>query len=142
MFGEAYELYWKQVYTLLATGPAGGAFGKGLAVLFDTGKIVASFIVGGIALIAIAALGLLFAAWASADPIAYDLMVYDLLSLYKLTTPGSAVPLQDAGGIAYITWSRLPQGIFPNVRDDGGLSGRKAIPFSRRGKQIRAQFQD
>lgn len=112
-FGEAYSLYWKQILTVLSTGTAGGLLGKGIAAAIGGAGITASLIVGGIGLIVIAALGLLFAAWAPADPIAYDIMVYDMVTLNKLTTPGGTLPLGDAGGIGYITWSRLPKSITP-----------------------------
>ena len=109
-FGEAYELYWKQVYTLLSAGTASGGIGDGVAALVAGKGITAILIVGGIALIGIAALGLLFAAWAAADPIAYDLLIYDSATLFRLTTPGAALPLGDAGNIGGITWSSLPTG--------------------------------
>jgi hypothetical protein len=109
-FGEAYGLYWKQVFTILAGGGATGLLGKGIAALIDGAGITGSLIAGGIALIVIAAAGLFFAAWAPADPIAYDLLIYDPVNLFLLTSPGAALPLSDAGNIGGITWSSLPTG--------------------------------
>lgn len=91
-FGEAYVEYWKQVYTQVSSGTAGSFAGKGLATLVDTGQITASLVGGGIALGVIAALGILYALWAPADPIGYDFMVYDALTLYKLTDPAQPIP--------------------------------------------------
>ncbi len=112
-FGEAYGLFWKQAFTLLSAGAAGGVLGKGIASLIGGAGITASLIVGGIALIVIAAIGLFFADWAPADPIAYDLIVYDAVSLNKLTTPGAALPPRDVGMIGYIGWSTYPKGVTP-----------------------------
>jgi hypothetical protein len=109
-FREAYELYFEQLITRLAGGAAGGPFGYGLGVLIDTGKITASLVVGGLALAFIAAGGVFFAVWAPADPIAYDLLVFDAVSLFLLTTPGASLPPQDAGTIGGITFSTYPKG--------------------------------
>jgi hypothetical protein len=109
-FGEAYGLYYKQLFTGLAGSGAGGVFGVGLSALIDTGVITASLVAGGIALIVIAALGLLWASWAPADPIAYDLLIFDQVNLFLLSNPGSLEPPSNVGSIGGIDWVSMPRG--------------------------------
>jgi hypothetical protein len=116
-FGDAYELYFKQLLTGAASAGAGGLFGKGLGTLVDKGIVTLSLIVGGIALAAIAVGGLFYAAWAPADPIGYDLLVFDAVTLYNLVTPGGAPRIQGEGNIGGITWSSYPKGFTIKAAD-------------------------
>jgi hypothetical protein len=109
-FGDAYALYFKQLLTGAASAGAGGLFGKGLGTLVDKGIVTASLVVGGIALAAIAVAGLFYAAWAPADPIGYDLLVFDQVTLFNLVTPGGSPRNHGEGNIGDITWSSYPKG--------------------------------
>jgi hypothetical protein len=84
-FGEAYLLYIKKWYTALSSSAAGSLAGKGIATLIEGGGATASLYAGGIALAVIAALGAVYAIWAPADPIGYDVFVFDNFRLSELT---------------------------------------------------------
>lgn len=88
-FGDAYVLYWENVFTQLAVtsdvGLVTTLIGKGVA----TGTSLA---VGAAGLVVVAVIGLFYAAWAPADPIGYDVMIFDSLSLFDLTNPTTPLP--------------------------------------------------
>lgn len=109
-FGEAYALYFEQLLTGAVLAPSAGGLGKGLITLAEKGVVTASLIVGGIAVAAILVGGLFFAAWAPADPIGYDLLVFDATTLNALSKPGGAPRLADAGNVGGITYSTYPKG--------------------------------
>ena len=96
--------------TKLGGSGAGGVFGQGLGTLLDTGVATVSLAIGGYALAAIAVGGFLFAAWAPADPIGYDLLVFDQVTLYNLSRPGAGERLPAAGTLGEIQWSSHPKG--------------------------------
>ena len=109
-FGEAYGLYFEQLLTGAVLAPSAGGLGKGLITLAEKGVVTASLVVGGIAVAAILVGGLFFAAWAPADPIGYDLLVFDATTLNNLSKPGGASRLPDAGNVGGITFSSYPKG--------------------------------
>ena len=116
-FGESYTLYFKQLFTGLAGGADSIIAAPGVATFFKTGAITASLIAGGIGALAILVGGLFFASWAPADPIGYDLLVFDMVTLYNLSTPPGATRIQDAGNIGGITWSSYPKGFTITAAD-------------------------
>ena len=109
-FDEAYGLYWKQFFTHGLLSLDGIPLGDGIVALAKTGGVTATLIIGGAGLALIAVGGLFWAAWAPADPIGYDLLVFDAVTLHKLSAPGGSPRIQDAGNIGGITWSSYPKG--------------------------------
>lgn len=89
-FGDAYVLYWENVLTQLAVTSdvslVTGLISKGVAT--GTSLAVGAGILAGIAVI-----GLFYAAWAPADPIGFDVMTFDSLSLFDLTNPATPLPV-------------------------------------------------
>ncbi|HEX4961635.1 MAG TPA: hypothetical protein VF173_12400 [Thermoanaerobaculia bacterium] len=88
-FGEAYLLYWENFFTGLAVGTdvtlVSGAIARGAA----TG---ATLVAGAAFLVLVAVVGLFYAGWAPADPIGFDVMTFDSLSLFDLTNPTTPLP--------------------------------------------------
>ncbi len=88
-FGDAYLLYWKNFFTGLAVGTdvtlVSGAIARGAA----TG---ATLVAGAAFLVLVAVVGLFYAGWAPADPIGFDVMTFDSLSLFDLTNPTTPLP--------------------------------------------------
>ncbi len=120
-FGDAYVEYWKQFYTQLGSSTAAGVVGSALTTLIKTGVMSSTGYAGGIALIAIAALGIFYALWAPADPIAYDFMVFDATKLYNLTDPTQPLPtLGEDAWFAYQNVYAVWVPKFKTVSDPGG----------------------
>lgn len=88
-FGDAYGLYWKNFFTQFAAtsdvGLVTSLIGKGVAT--GASLAIGAAVLGGIGLI-----GVLYALWAPADPIGYDVMIFDSLSLFDLTNPTAPLP--------------------------------------------------
>lgn len=120
-FGDAYLEYWKQFYTQLGSSTAAGVVGSALTTLIKTGVMSAAGYAGGVALLVIAILGIFYALWAPADPIAYDFMVFDAAKLYNLTDPTQPMPpLSEDNWFGYqnvYAWS-VPKS--KTVSDPGG----------------------
>lgn len=88
-FGDAYGLYWKQFFTQFAATSDVGL----VTSLIKLGVTVGtSLAVGAAVLAGIAVIGLFYAAWAPADPIGYDVMIFDDLTLFNLTDPTKPLP--------------------------------------------------
>ena len=90
-FGDAYGLYWKNFFTQFAAtsdvGLVTTLIGKGIGT-------AVSLAVGAAVLAGIAIIGLFYAAWAPADPIGFDVMIFDALSLFDLTNPTTPLPAE------------------------------------------------
>jgi hypothetical protein len=104
-FGKAFLLFYKEYAAQLATA-------EGLASLAGAvvGGPLGALIAAGVAAIVIFVAGLFFAWGAPADPIGYDVLVFDQVSLFQLTTPGQPIRTADSGRIGNIDWSSYPKG--------------------------------
>ena len=124
-FGDAYVEYWKQFYTQLGSSTAAGVVGSALTTLIKTGVMSSTGYAGGIALIVIAALGIFYALWAPANPIAYDFMVFDATKLYNLTNPTQ--PLPTLGEDAWFAYQNVYAVWVPKSKTVSDPGGTQAI---------------
>jgi hypothetical protein len=60
--------------------------------------------------VAIAVAGFFWAGWAPADPVGSDILVFDQVSLFQLTTPGQPTRTAGSGRLGSIDWSSFPKG--------------------------------
>lgn len=104
-FWDAYLLYYKELGVFLS-GAEGLASAGGGAIADYAGALVG----GGIALVAIAVAGFFWAGWAPADLIGSDILVFDQVSLFQITTPGQPTRTAGSGRIGSIDWSSFPKG--------------------------------
>ena len=88
-FGDAYMEYWKSFFTQTVVGANMGIVFELIRLGVATGKAIAIGVAG---LIAIALIGVLYALWAPADPIAIDFMVLGAVGLHDLTNPSKPIP--------------------------------------------------
>ena len=117
-FGDAYGLYWKNFFTQFAAtsdvGLVTALIGKGVA----TGVSLA---IGAAVLAGIAIIGLFYAAWAPADPIGYDVIIFDALSLFDLTNPATPLPASFSKSFDELSLDVNPQG---KLVQPGGTQAR------------------
>ncbi|HKO95702.1 MAG TPA: hypothetical protein VJU86_01830 [Pyrinomonadaceae bacterium] len=88
-FGEAYLLYWKDFFTQFAATSDIALVGTLIKQGVATGTALAA---GAAGIVVIGVIGLFYAAWAPADPIGFDVMLFDALSLFDLTNPTTPLP--------------------------------------------------
>ncbi len=109
-FWDAYQLFYQKLLVGAASGASGGLFGAGLDVLISKGVVTASLVAGGVAIVAIAAIGLAFADWAPADPIAYDVIVFDQVGMYRITMPNQGQRAPESKRLGNIDMTSHPKG--------------------------------
>ncbi len=141
-FGEAYVEYWKQFYTQLGASTSAGVVGSALTTLIKTGVMSTTGYAGGVALIAIAALGIFYALWAPADPIAFDFMVFDANTLYNRTDPTQ--PLPTLGEDSWFGYQNVYTSWVPRsktVSDPGGTQSIYAEDHFYRSRVEKSHYQ-
>jgi hypothetical protein len=87
-FGDAYGQYWEKFF-LGFIGSDIGVVGLLLKAGVTTGVGLA---LGAAGLFVFAIGGLFYAAWAPADPIGYDFITFDAVSLFDVTNPATPLP--------------------------------------------------
>ncbi|MFD3306693.1 hypothetical protein [Streptomyces sp. NPDC058694] len=104
-FWDAYSHYLDNFFVQLGGSISGGV----LADVVKAGVLTTKAYVAGGALVAILAAGLLYAAWAPADPLAYDGMTFSSRQLYELTDETvQRLPQPESQRIDIITTSSEP----------------------------------
>lgn len=87
-FGDAYLKYLKEIWGLVVgTGAAGAAVGLLKKVALGWAILIAGIVIAAILLV-----GLIWAAWAPADRILYDVVILPEQDLYFLTDPKTPLP--------------------------------------------------
>lgn len=95
-FGDAYFKYLKIIWSAIQAGGDASAGGfKASDAVMSLAKYLGvgvSLLIGGIAVAAILAVGLIYAAWAPADMILKDVILVDETTMYNMTQPHSVMP--------------------------------------------------
>ncbi|MCL4827988.1 MAG: hypothetical protein KJZ95_11500 [Caldilinea sp.] len=107
-FGDAYLQYLKKIWGLLAgSGAAGAAIGALKAVSLWVAALIAGIVIAAILLV-----GLIWAAWAPADRVLFDVIVLPEEGLFFLTdpkTPLAATSTRELGSDQDVTLSVIPE---------------------------------
>lgn len=107
-FGDAYVQYLKMVWgAIAATGAAGAAIG-----LLKKVALAWSLLIAGIVIAVILLVGLIWAAWAPADRILFDVIILPEEDLYFMTDPKTPLPAsntRELGSDHDVTLDQIPE---------------------------------
>lgn len=111
-FGDAYALYWEHFITQLAVQSDVSIvlqlITKGVAT--GTSLALGAGILGGIAVV-----GILYALWAGADPIGYDMMALNGMVSFDLTNPTIPLPATSEKSFGSLSLSVQPESKKPQA---------------------------
>jgi hypothetical protein len=125
-FADAYGEYMRTFIFQLGRDAGGGAVAKGIDTLLTTGGVSPWLWGGGIGLVVVFGVGLLYASWAPADPIAMDFVLFNAVSLYSLTDPEKAIPPPVTGSAAQHFSGGLSTEVFPREPKKVSAGGTEA----------------
>src|SRR5690606_32677768 len=85
-FADAYFAYWEAFYTQLTAGAAAGVLGTAIEQAIEKGAAMSPLgWAAGAVIVVVLIGGLFYAAWAPADPIAFDVLTYTSRQLFDMT---------------------------------------------------------
>lgn len=118
-FGDAYLEYWKSFFTQTLVGADVGIVLELIRLGIATGKAIAIGVAG---LVAVALIGVLYALWAPADPIAIDFIILSAVGLHDMTNPQKPVPPPYSRSFGELGLSVTPQQTKPEDIQPGGTN--------------------
>jgi len=116
-FGDAYLEYWNHFFVQTSVSADLGIMGDLIARGLATPTTI---MIGFAALAAIALIGLLYAAWAPADPIGIDFMTFTATGLHDLTNPDRPIPAPRSQSVGELGWTVQPLPTKPEDVKPGG----------------------